>query len=88
MTITPHFDPLLAKVVVTGGSRAVVIERFLLALDKCRVLGPSQNVHYLKEVASNKTFRAGQVTTDFLETFSPQQKYVSDSKGIHRLNVR
>lgn len=70
MTITPHFDPLLAKVVVTGGSRAVTIERFLIALDKCRVLGPPQNVHYLKEIASNKTFCAGQVTTDFLETFS------------------
>lgn len=69
MTITPYFDPLLAKVVVTGRSRAVIIERLLIALDKCRVLGPPQNVHYLKEIISNKTFRAGQVTTDFLETF-------------------
>lgn len=77
MTITPHFDPLLAKVVVAGGSRAAAIERFLLALDKCRVLGPPQNVYYLKEIASTKMFRAGKVTTDFLETFSPQPKYVS-----------
>ena len=74
MTITPHFDPLLAKVVVTGGSRTIAIERFLLALDKCRVLGPPQNIHYLKEIASNMTFRAGKVTTNFLKTFSPQPK--------------
>ncbi|KAF8808826.1 hypothetical protein BYT27DRAFT_6537908 [Phlegmacium glaucopus] len=72
MTITPHFDPLLAKVVVTGGSRAVAIERFILALDKCRVLGPPQNIYYLKEIASDKTFCAGEVTTDFLTTFSTE----------------
>lgn len=73
-TVTPHFDPLLAKVVVTGDSRTAAIERFLLALDNCRVLGPPQNVHYLKEIASNIAFRAGQVTTDFLETFSSQPR--------------
>jgi acetyl/propionyl-CoA carboxylase alpha subunit len=88
MIITPHFDHLLAKLVVAGSSRALAIERYLLALGKCRrLLGPPQNVHYLTEIASsNKTFRAGQVTTNLLQTFSVQPKYVSASE-IHQVNV-
>lgn len=70
MTITPHFDPLLAKVVVTGRSREEAIERFFLALDKIKVSGPPNNKEYLKAIARSEAFRRGLITTRFLETFS------------------
>ncbi|KAF8152533.1 AHS2-domain-containing protein [Crassisporium funariophilum] len=70
MVVTPHFDPLLAKIIVTGNSRDEAISRFILALDECRILGPPQNVRYLQAIADSKIFRAGKATTRFLDTFS------------------
>ncbi|KDR71879.1 hypothetical protein GALMADRAFT_74481 [Galerina marginata CBS 339.88] len=69
MTITPYFDPLLAKIIVTGKSRQEAISRFLYALDEIKVLGPQNNKEYLKSIAQSHQFSAGQVTTNFLDNF-------------------
>ncbi|KAF8901326.1 urea carboxylase [Gymnopilus junonius] len=83
MTITPYFDPLLAKVIVTGHSREEVISRFLLALDKLKVSGPPNNKEYLKAIARNEAFQRGLTTTRFLETFSaPRRAFKVLSSGI------
>ncbi|KAF8970910.1 urea carboxylase [Flammula alnicola] len=83
MTITPYFDPLLAKVIVTGASRDEAISRFLLALDEFKVSGPQNNIRYLEEIARNEKFRAGLATTRFLEEFSVNpQAFKVLSSGI------
>jgi len=70
MNVSPNFDPLLAKVIVTASSRDEAISRFLQALNQVKVLGPPNNVPYLKAIAQNDTFIGGKATTKFLDTFS------------------
>lgn len=77
MLITPHFDPLIAKFIVTGGARDEALARFLLALSAFKISGPPNNVQYLEEIGKNEKFRAGLSTTTFLADFSVNPRYGS-----------
>ncbi|KAJ7093306.1 allophanate hydrolase subunit 2-domain-containing protein [Mycena belliarum] len=68
-TITPFFDPLLAKLIVSGSSRAEVISRLQTVLDECRIDGPTNNLEYLKAILATAAFQRGDTTTRFLNTF-------------------
>ncbi len=68
-TITPFYDPMIAKVIVTGADRAEALNKLDLALAETLIDGTETNVPYLREVAKSKAFRAGTVTTAFLGDF-------------------
>ncbi|KAF7341805.1 Urea carboxylase [Mycena sanguinolenta] len=68
--ITPFFDPLLAKVVVSGESRSHAISRLQAILQESRIQGPTNNIEYLSAILADKTFQRGQATTTFLNTFN------------------
>ncbi|KAJ7698255.1 hypothetical protein B0H17DRAFT_1129781 [Mycena rosella] len=65
-TITPFFDPLLCKLVVSGATRTQVISRLQTALDESRIQGPTNNMEHLKAILANDIRDA---TTRFLNTF-------------------
>ncbi|KAF9491325.1 AHS2-domain-containing protein [Pleurotus eryngii] len=65
--ITPHFDPLLCKVIVTGGSRDEAIARMKAALTKTRICGPPNNIEHLQVALDNPIFAKGCATTRWLE---------------------
>ena len=69
-TITPYYDPLACKLIVTGDSRAQAVARLLQALSSTNVYGPPNNVQYLRAICASDVFRAGNATTTFLDTFS------------------
>ncbi|KXN84654.1 Putative urea carboxylase [Leucoagaricus sp. SymC.cos] len=69
MEVTPHFDPLLAKITVYGSTREEAISRFVKALEECHVYGPPNNMDYLRAIAISDGFQAGRATTKFLENF-------------------
>lgn len=68
-TITPYFDPLACKLIVTGSTRGEAIDRILEALDRTEMYGPPNNVQYLRAVCASESFRSGETTTTFLNTF-------------------
>ncbi|KAI0065226.1 urea carboxylase [Artomyces pyxidatus] len=68
--ITPHFDPLLAKLIVTAPTRASALTRLSLALATVRVSGPPNNLEYLRAVCRTETVRSGLATTRWLESFA------------------
>ena len=68
-TVTPYFDPLVAKLIVNGGTRAEVISRLEAVLDETRICGPPNNLAYLKGIVQNDVWRAGRATTTFLNSF-------------------
>lgn len=70
MQVTPHFDPLLCKVIVHGSTREEAILRFLKALEECKIYGPPNNMEYLRAVVASPAHRAGKVTTRFLDSFN------------------
>jgi len=65
--ITPHYDPMLAKLIVWGATRDEARRRLCAALDRFHVVGPSSNLALLRGVAAHPAFAAGAVETGFLE---------------------
>lgn len=64
--ITPHFDSMLAKVIVHEENRESAIQRLLKALNDTVILGVDTNINYLEEVASIKEFKINNISTTFL----------------------
>lgn len=65
--IPPYYDSLLAKIIVRGGTRQEAIEVASRALDHTRVAGLPTTLDFHKAVLRDTRFRAGYVTTKWLE---------------------
>ncbi|MEZ5558857.1 MAG: biotin carboxylase N-terminal domain-containing protein [Pseudomonadales bacterium] len=65
-TVTPYYDPLLAKVIGFGGSREQAIGRVLVALKGFEVLGVDTNMALLRAVLQDDDFLAGRIDTGYL----------------------
>ena len=70
MTISPAFDPLLAKVMYHGSTRDAAIAGMTDVLAGSHIYGPPVNVEFLLAILQDKTFRSGFTITKFLETFN------------------
>ena len=66
--VSPHFDPLVAKLVVHGQDRAEAIARGRRALDEFVIEGTPTTVPFNRRVLDNEVFCAGEATTEFIET--------------------
>ena len=63
MDVTPHYDPLLAKVIAWAPSRAQAIERLMLALGDFAIAGLRHNIPALLQILDSEEFRRGDVHT-------------------------
>ncbi|MEP0813112.1 MAG: acetyl-CoA carboxylase biotin carboxylase subunit [bacterium] len=68
--ISPHYDPLLGKLIVYGESRAAAIARLKSALRETAVLGVTTNLPYLLRLISHPAFAEGKLHTGFIEEHS------------------
>jgi urea carboxylase len=68
--ITPYYDPMIAKIIVTGADRAEAVTRLRHALDQTAIYGTETNLRYLRAVAASETFTTGAMTTSFLGDFT------------------
>lgn len=66
-TITPFYDPMIAKLITHGATRAEAIARMSQALSQIQVEGPKCNLGFLQQVMAHEAFTAGKVSTDFVE---------------------
>ncbi|VDC27517.1 acetyl-CoA carboxylase biotin carboxylase subunit [Pseudogemmobacter humi] len=64
--ITPWYDPMIAKIIVHGASRAEALNRLAAALADCRVAGVTTNLEFLSALARHPGFRAGEVDTGLI----------------------
>jgi len=67
--VSAYYDPLLAKVIVTGASREETIARSIKALAATKIYGFETNIFLMKQVLENETFQCGEVFTGLLTTF-------------------
>ncbi|HRX50546.1 MAG TPA: biotin carboxylase N-terminal domain-containing protein [Candidatus Krumholzibacteria bacterium] len=65
--VTPHYDPMLAKLSVHAGDRAAAVARMRDALRRYPILGVTTNLEYLDAVLAAPAFLAGDTTTAFLD---------------------
>jgi acetyl-CoA carboxylase, biotin carboxylase subunit len=69
ITITPFYDPMIAKLITKGKNRQEAIERMAEALNNYRIEGIKTNIPMLKDVLSHPAFQAGETTTNFVEKY-------------------
>jgi propionyl-CoA carboxylase alpha chain len=64
--ISMFYDPMIAKLVTSGDTRAAAIARMSEALDGFYIRGVSHNVAFLAAVLGKQRFRDGALSTDFI----------------------
>ena len=66
-TITPFYDPMLAKVIAYGSNRDEARRRLMASLKNMNLLGVRSNRGFLYNILSNDVFANGGATTGFIE---------------------
>jgi urea carboxylase len=68
--VSPHYDPLLAKLVVHADCRQNAVQAMQLALTETKLSGLVTNLDYLRQVCSDSGFQQGGITTRYLSTIN------------------
>ncbi|RPI13260.1 MAG: ATP-grasp domain-containing protein [Lysobacterales bacterium] len=72
MTVSPHYDSMLAKVIAHGATRAEALDRLALALERTVLLGVPSNRTFLSRILRHPEFADGsRVSTAFVERHYP-----------------
>lgn len=69
LTITPYYDPLLAKLIVTAPNRDQAVRKLLVALDEFQIGGIESNLPFLRRLCADPRYRSGDVSTQFVKHF-------------------
>ncbi|MCK9210645.1 MAG: acetyl-CoA carboxylase biotin carboxylase subunit [Ignavibacteriaceae bacterium] len=67
--IPPHYDSLLAKLIVWGTDRKIAIKRARRAMEEFTVEGVKTTIPFHLEVLENEQFLSGNFDTSFLDNF-------------------
>jgi len=66
--VPPHYDSLIAKLIVHADTRQEAIERMLRALDEFIVVGIKTTIPFHKKLLRTEAFRSGEFDTGFLDS--------------------
>ncbi|MBU6291869.1 MAG: acetyl/propionyl/methylcrotonyl-CoA carboxylase subunit alpha [Burkholderiales bacterium] len=65
--ITPHYDPMIAKLIVHGDDRSQALARMQQALNAIEIVGPSTNVAFLSRLMATPAFAGAELDTGLIE---------------------
>ena len=65
--VSPHYDPMIAKLSVHAASRTAAIHKLVRALREYTVKGITTNINYLCRVLTHPAFLSGNYDTGFVE---------------------
>jgi 3-methylcrotonyl-CoA carboxylase alpha subunit len=66
-TVSVHYDPMIAKLIVWGEDRETAVRRLGNALAAYRIGGVATNREFLYRVTAHAAYRAGEIDTGFIE---------------------
>ncbi|MCZ6805941.1 MAG: ATP-grasp domain-containing protein, partial [Deltaproteobacteria bacterium] len=69
--VPPHYDPLIAKLIVHGPTRAHAIAKMRRALAETIIRGIRTNIPLHRRVLEHPAFEEGRLSTRFLDELSP-----------------
>ena len=75
LEISANYDPMLAKVIAGGATRAQALERLDAALRDYVVLGVPTNVQYLRLLINDPDVQAGRLDTNLIERKLPGMEF-------------
>ena len=67
IVVPSDYDPMLAKVIAHGATRAAALDRLAAALGDTIVIGPRVNTAFLGAIIDHPDFRAGRFDTGFID---------------------
>ena len=68
-----EYDPLIAKLVVWGATRAEAIDRLRVALDEYHIGGIKTTVPFFREIVRDPDFCQGNIDTGFIDRWLARQ---------------
>lgn len=71
LEISPHYDPMISKVIAWGEDRETALDTLDEALSDYRLLGVETNVEYLRLLINDAEVRAGKLDTELIERKMP-----------------
>ncbi|CAI0434043.1 unnamed protein product [Linum tenue] len=66
-TVSMHYDPMIAKLVVWGEDRGAALVKLKDCLSRFQVAGVPTNINFLQKLANHEEFKDGNVETHFIE---------------------
>jgi propionyl-CoA carboxylase alpha chain len=64
--ISRYYDPMIAKLITCGSTRAAAIAAQVDALDAFDIAGPATNIDFLSALMQHPRFKAGDLSTGFI----------------------
>lgn len=68
-TVSPFYDPMIAKLIVTGKDRDDAVRLLTIALDEFNVEGIKTNIPFLRRLVRHQDYVSGNVNTAFVPRF-------------------
>jgi acetyl/propionyl-CoA carboxylase alpha subunit len=85
------YDPMIAKLIAHGQTRAQALDRLRAALAETEVAGVTTNLPFLRWLVAHPALRAGETTTAFLDDYpplsAPRRPPSGPWRGAFRLNL-
>jgi len=70
--VSPHYDPMVAKLIVHGRDREEAIRKLMATLDDAPLLGLAHNGRFLRDLVNHPRFRAGSMTTTLIDQWQAE----------------
>ena len=86
--VTPHYDPLLAKVITHGADRATAVDRMVAALDGTRLAGIETNVEFVAALLRTAPLTEGTYDTGTLGRFALPLRGIEVERPGHLTTVQ
>ncbi len=68
--VSPFFDPLLAKIIVTANNREGCVQKSIEVLSSTKIEGVETNLELLLSIAKNEDFADANLSTQFLKNYT------------------
>jgi len=68
-SVSPYYDPLLAKLIVRGTNREEAVTKLQTALHEFEVSGIATNIPFLRRLVASPAYEAGEFDTGYVPRF-------------------
>jgi 3-methylcrotonyl-CoA carboxylase alpha subunit len=85
-SVTPYYDPMIAKVIVHGAARAEALAALVSELEGAVIIGPKTNLAFLRDLLRSPEFAAGTIDTGFIDANLGRlgaQPHPPNRKAVH-----
>jgi acetyl/propionyl-CoA carboxylase alpha subunit len=86
--VSIYYDPMIAKLICYGATRAEAIARMQRAIDEYQISGIATTLSFGKFVMQHEAFRSGKFDTQFIDNYyNPNNLTIDTSKETEKIAV-